>query len=113
MAVGVKITLLVCLTVLLSCTSAMLYNEYMNRYVIITTNDNSVYIFDKKSTILNRCQNDQCHVINTQLPQTHLWNSSESNKVQTVNQNVAPTTFQQPMEGNYAQHPITTNQQLG
>jgi hypothetical protein len=40
----------------------------MHRYSVIATADNSVYIFDKKSTMLNKCDTYGCAVINTNLP---------------------------------------------
>ena len=65
---GVKITLIICLTILVSAVLLISYNEYTNRYSIVTTQDNNVYIFDKKSTILNKCGEKGCQVIETKLP---------------------------------------------
>lgn len=65
---GVKITLILCLTIVVSSVLFISYNEYLNRYELIATNDNSVYIFDKRSTVLNRCDNKGCNVIETKLP---------------------------------------------
>jgi hypothetical protein len=65
---GVKNTLIVCITILVSCVLLISYNEYTNRYILITTSDNILYIFDKKSTILNKCSGNECAVIETKLP---------------------------------------------
>ncbi|MDR1234268.1 MAG: hypothetical protein LBJ92_03940 [Holosporales bacterium] len=65
---GAKNTLIVCLTVLVSCVLFISYNEYTNRYALVATKDNSLYIFDKRSTVLNRCSEKGCQVIETKLP---------------------------------------------
>lgn len=65
---GVKITLILCLTIVVSCVLFISYNEYTNRYTLIATNDNSLYIFDKKSTFLNKCDGKTCTLIETKLP---------------------------------------------
>ena len=65
---GVKITLILCLTIVVSCVLFISYNEYTNRYSLLTANDNSLYIFDKKSTVLNKCDGNSCVVVETKLP---------------------------------------------
>lgn len=50
------------------CVLFISYNEYTNRYSLLTTNENSIYIFDKKSTALNKCDTKGCTVIETKLP---------------------------------------------
>lgn len=65
---GVKITLVICLTIVVTCILCISYSEYINRYSIVTTQDSSVYIFDKKSTVLNRCSEKGCDLIETKLP---------------------------------------------
>lgn len=65
---GVKITLIICLTIITSCVLFISYNEYSGRYSIVSTADNGIYIFDKKSTVLNRCDGKNCVVIETKLP---------------------------------------------
>lgn len=65
---GVKITLILCLTMIVCCVLFVSYNEYTNRYSLITTSDNSLYIFDKKSSVLNRCDGETCRMIETKLP---------------------------------------------
>jgi len=65
---GVKITLIICLTIVTSCVLFISYNEYSERYSIVSTSDNGIYIFDKKSTVLNRCDGKNCLVIETKLP---------------------------------------------
>lgn len=75
---GIKITLILCLTVVVSCVLFISYNEYTNRYSLVIAPDNSVYIFDKKSTVLNRCNENGCAVIETKLP-TKTINSFEPN----------------------------------
>ena len=65
---GVKITLILSTTMIVCCVLFISYNEYTNRYSLLTTNENSVYIFDKKSTVLNKCTSEGCSVIETKLP---------------------------------------------
>ena len=65
---GVKITLILSATMIVCCVLFISYNEYTNRYSLLTTNENSVYIFDKKSTVLNKCNSKGCSVIETKLP---------------------------------------------
>ncbi len=65
---GVKITLIICLTIITSCVLFISYNEYSGRYSIVSTSDNGIYIFDKKSTVLNKCDGKNCVVIETKLP---------------------------------------------
>ena len=65
---GVKITLILCLTMIVCCVLFISYNEYADRYSLIATNDNSLYIFDKKSSVLNRCDGETCRMIETKLP---------------------------------------------
>ena len=67
-----KITILLCLTILVTSVLVMSYNEYVNRFSIIATQDNGIYIFDKKSATLNRCENGQCTAIQTHFPQNPL-----------------------------------------
>ncbi|MDR0640222.1 MAG: hypothetical protein LBF65_00585 [Holosporales bacterium] len=63
-----KNTLIICLTILISCVLFISYNEYTNRYTLVATQDNSLYIFDKRSTVLNRCSAKGCELIETKLP---------------------------------------------
>ncbi len=65
---GIKITLILCLTIIVSCVLFISYNEYTNRYTLLSTNDNVLYIFDKKSVVLNRCDGKGCALIETKLP---------------------------------------------
>jgi hypothetical protein len=53
---------------MVSCVLFISYSEYVNRYSIISAPDNSVYIFDKKSHALNRCNDSGCKSIETKLP---------------------------------------------
>ncbi len=70
---GVKITLILCATMIVCCVLVISYNEYTNRYTLLTNGDNSIYIFDKKSTVLNKCDGKTCSTIETKLPaQTHM-----------------------------------------
>ncbi|MDR0744375.1 MAG: hypothetical protein LBE97_00230 [Holosporales bacterium] len=66
---GVKITFIICLTIIVSTILFISYNEYINRYAIIPTNDNGLYIFDKKSSVLNKCSEKGCELIETNLPE--------------------------------------------
>ena len=86
-----KISILLCLTIIVTSILVMSYNEYVNRFSIIATQDNGIYIFDKKSATLNKCENDKCILIQTNFPQNQLLQSS--NKEQPVQQyatNVTP-----------------------
>lgn len=65
---GVKITLIICLTILVSAVLLISYTEYVNRYSITPVGDNSIYIFDKKSNVLNKCSEKGCEVVETKLP---------------------------------------------
>jgi hypothetical protein len=75
---AVKITLVICLTILVSCVLFISYNEYTNRYNLVTTNDNGVYIFDKKNTVLNKCDANGCQVIETKLPNNSILSTVSS-----------------------------------
>lgn len=74
-----KITILLCLTILVTSILVMSYNEYVNRFSIIATQNNVIYIFDKKSAVLNKCENGQCTQIQTYFPQNPLlqWNNTQ------------------------------------
>jgi hypothetical protein len=65
---GVKIALITSLTILTSCVLFISYNECTNRYVIHGNSDNTIWIFDKKSTTLNKCGEDGCKVVETKFP---------------------------------------------
>lgn len=65
---GVKVTLTICLTIIVSCVLFISYSEYTNRYMLIPAQDNGVFIFDKKSTILNKCDDNSCKLLETKLP---------------------------------------------
>ena len=65
---GVKITLILCATMVVCCVLFISYNEYTNRYTLLTSSDNSLYIFDKKSTVLNKCDSKSCSILETKLP---------------------------------------------
>ena len=88
-----KITILLCLTILVTSILVMSYNEYVNRFSIIATQDNGIYIFDKKSTVLNRCENGKCITIPTNFPQNQLLNmNNNSQNHQQSQQYVANVT---------------------
>ena len=107
-----KISILLCLTIIVTSILVMSYNEYVNRFSIIATQDNGIYIFDKKSATLNKCENDKCILIQTNFPQNQLLQSS--NKEQPVQQyatNVTPLpniNQNQQQQQNYNNH---SNQQ--
>jgi hypothetical protein len=65
---GVKIVLIMSLTILTSCVLFISYNECTNRYIIHGNSDNTIWIFDKKSTTLNKCGDDGCKVVETKFP---------------------------------------------
>lgn len=67
---GVKVTFIICLTIIVCCVLGISFSEYTNRYTIVPASDNSVYIFDKKSTTLNKCDNAGCQLLETKLPAT-------------------------------------------
>jgi hypothetical protein len=66
---AVKMTLIICLTIVIVCVLLISYNEYEGRYFVIGSTDNSLYIFDKKSAVLNKCSEKGCVVVETKLPQ--------------------------------------------
>ncbi len=96
---GVKITLILCATMIVCCVLFISYNEYTNRYSLLTTNENSVYIFDKKSSVLNKCDAKGCSIIETKLPtkmemsftpafqQSKMFNSNPS-MTQSINEKI-------------------------
>lgn len=65
---AVKMTLIICLTIVLSAILMIAYDEYTKRYTLIATANSDLYIFDKKSGILNRCNANGCQIIETKLP---------------------------------------------
>jgi hypothetical protein len=65
---GVKITLTICMTILVSCALFIGYNEYTNRYSLIASEGDSLYIFDKKNVMLSRCKEGHCELVETKLP---------------------------------------------
>jgi hypothetical protein len=67
---GVKMTLVICITIIVVCVLLISYNEYEGRYYVVGNADNSLYIFDKKNAVLNKCNENGCVVIETKLPQT-------------------------------------------
>ena len=86
MVESVKITLLVCLTCITSSVLILSYNEYTNRYELITSQNNCIYIFDKKTTTLNKCENGKCEVLRTNFP--------------TISKNTATTMQAMPVSNN-------------
>lgn len=78
-----KISILLCLTIIVTSILVMSYNEYVNRFSIIATQDNGIYIFDKKSATLNKCHNGQCTTILTNFPQNPLLQSSNKQQFAT------------------------------
>jgi hypothetical protein len=53
---------------MVSCILFISYSEYVNKYIIVSTPDNSIYIFDKKTHSLNKCNDSECKKIDTKLP---------------------------------------------
>ncbi|MBR1944332.1 MAG: hypothetical protein IJ848_02560 [Alphaproteobacteria bacterium] len=102
-----KITILLCLTILVTSILVMSYNEYVNRFSIIATQDNGIYIFDKKSATLNRCENGHCTAIPTQFPQNPLFQIGSNNKSnqQQYATNVTPNQTQLMQNPNINQIP--------
>ena len=90
-----KITILLCLTILVTSILVMSYNEYVNRFSIIATQDNGLYIFDKKSAVLNRCENGRCIAIPTQFPQNPIFQlGNNKNNQQQYTDNVTSNQTQ-------------------
>lgn len=75
---GIKITLIICLTIITSCVLFISYTEYSDRYSLVSTSDNGIYIFDKKSTVLNKCDGKECVVIETKLPTKTILNQDSA-----------------------------------
>ncbi|MDR0552481.1 MAG: hypothetical protein LBG13_00080, partial [Holosporales bacterium] len=65
---GFKITFMICLTVVTMSVLFISYTEHINKYSVFTTQDNSIYIFDKKEVVLTRCKDDVCNLVDTKLP---------------------------------------------
>ena len=91
-----KITILLCLTILVTSILVMSYNEYVNRFSIIATQDNVIYIFDKKSTVLNKCEKGQCITIPTNFPQNPLLQMSSNKGKDNQTQQYATNVTQLP-----------------
>lgn len=92
---SVKITLLLCLTGVTLCVLVLSYGEYTNRYAIVATQNNGIYIFDKKTVTLNKCENGKCEVIRANFPSDRLPLGSAQTQAVAVNginslQNVSP-----------------------
>ena len=104
-----KITILLCLTIIVTSILVMSYNEYVNRFSIITTQNNVIYIFDKKSTILNKCENGQCVQIPTYFPQNPLlqWNNTQQPMQQQYATNI--THLPQPQHQMNNQNNVNNN----
>ncbi|MDR0695874.1 MAG: hypothetical protein LBF56_03890 [Holosporales bacterium] len=66
---AVKMTLIICLTIIVVSVLLISYNEYEGRYFVVGNMDNSLYIFDKKNAVLNKCSEKGCLAIETKLPQ--------------------------------------------
>lgn len=64
-----KIVLTLCLTFVTVAVLIISYGEYTNRYELIGSSDQSLYIFDKKTTVLNKCTDKGCEIIDTKLPE--------------------------------------------
>ena len=93
-----KITILLCLTILVTSVLVMSYNEYVNRFSIIATQNNGIYIFDKKSATLNKCENGQCTTIQTHFPQNPLLQINSTHQpVQQYATNVMQIPTQHPI----------------
>ena len=106
-----KITILLCLTILVTSILVMSYNEYVNRFSIIATQNNVIYIFDKKSAVLNKCENGQCIPIPTYFPQNPLlqWNNTQR-QTQQYATNITHLPQQQPQVNNQNNVNNNTNQ---
>ncbi|MDR1476345.1 MAG: hypothetical protein LBI20_03460 [Holosporales bacterium] len=96
---GIKNTLIVCLTILVACVLFISYNEYTNRYALVATKDNSLYIFDKKSAMLNKCSDNGCTLIETKFPTKVFspWPDSLPSKLFDAQKNMADELIQKNM----------------
>ena len=68
---SVKMTIVICLTVVVMGVLFISYNEYINRYKIVSNADNSVYIFDQKTNVLNHCEKGGCKLLEPIFPQSN------------------------------------------
>ncbi len=96
MVESVKITLLLCLTGISSCILFLSYEEYTNRYALVTTQSNVVYIFDKKTVTLNKCENGRCEIIHTNFPTDRLPSARSGQAVQVNGSNLIENTPKAP-----------------
>lgn len=61
----VRATLLICATILLSIATVVFYNYYQDRYVLVTQED-GLYVFDRRQATVNYCDSDSCKAITPQ-----------------------------------------------
>ncbi len=57
---GLKATMILCLTLLITLATFLIYNNQQERFIMMPIqNDRSVYIFDRKTHTLNYCPHDE------------------------------------------------------
>lgn len=59
---AVRITTMLCITALVIITGVMVHSNSQDRYVILPQN-NSMFIFDRKTAAVNYCTADQCKLV--------------------------------------------------
>lgn len=71
---AIRVTVMLCITVLVIITGAVIHSNNQDRYIILPQN-NSMFIFDRKTSSINYCTADQCKLVmpygNTQAPGTN------------------------------------------
>ena len=67
---GVKATLIICLTALVTVAVFVVYGGQLERFVVVPIpQEKAVYVFDKKNNTLNYCTPDhQCKMFALQMP---------------------------------------------
>lgn len=59
---AIRITAMLCITVLVILTGAIVHSNSQDRYIILPQN-NSMFIFDRKTSAVNYCTADQCKLV--------------------------------------------------
>jgi len=75
-----KSVLLVCVTFLITVVVVLMYYSEQTRYMVYQNKD-YLFVFDKKTAVLNYCNEEQCHVVRPFIPTAtpEVLNSSLSN----------------------------------
>jgi flagellar biosynthesis GTPase FlhF len=73
---SVKITIVICSTIIVVAILFLSYKEYINRYSLIPGKDDHIFVLDKKTKMLNYCDSEKCNMVELQLPETHSFSSA-------------------------------------